>query len=541
MGMKHNKTAAKMLLLLSVGILARPSSVARPAAGTLSQHATQDEIERAAIHQGRDPSASPKTRAEADVALRVAMKGSNLQAIVTAIHATADIATLEVLDEARALRATIRQDMRESKGIDLQKAVEPPTTSAADTALRKAIEASDLDVLMDAIHENKDTASREVLNAARALRDELREAKHAARGEHQTGPSKIKRKPGPPALFDPGQSKGLSKHAAVERLSDMFFNGVPSDNPAKVGLTIHCWDATEQLPQAPWAPGIYAWWSASTINWANHHTFGDAGIIIEPDTDSVLCSYPFDSGTMSGGCRSGRPENLSKVIAQSMFWKHMGYNEILINSTDFKANLPTSVAAFVFNLKGEGKAGITYYRYKAFLSHFNLSDMDVPLLKANFGSTAGSGSSGTAGVGTWRTQEKLYSDPYECRGAADLHEAFSAWMAGDCPPKLIGAKERGACNYNQNEVKRSLNEEAAGSDKCPPQKMPLFTDMTAHAREYLRVNSAAPEPGPPLWRKGRDFRVGANRRVPPAYESMRTLSQKEFDKELERHLKATPV
>ena len=52
------------------------------------------------------------------------------------------------------------------------------STSSADTALRKAIEAGELEGLMDAIHENADTASPKVLDEARALRDTLREAKN---------------------------------------------------------------------------------------------------------------------------------------------------------------------------------------------------------------------------------------------------------------------------------------------------------------------------------------------------------------------------
>ena len=48
---------------------------------------------------------------------------------------------------------------------------------AADAALRKAMEARNLEDLLDAIHENNGHASPEVLDEARALRDELKEEK----------------------------------------------------------------------------------------------------------------------------------------------------------------------------------------------------------------------------------------------------------------------------------------------------------------------------------------------------------------------------
>ena len=414
------------MLLLSVGILGRSASVARPAAGTLSAPlddpaaaGTSDPADNDLADNGRAQNVSKEQRANADLALRVAMDAGDLAGIVIAIHANAAVASLDVLDEARALRARIRQDMREG---NLQKAVEPLSPATADAGLRKAMEDRTLDGLMDAIHRNSDAASPAVLKAAKAMRDELREAKHAASGEKTEAPAAPAQKPAAPApsaldadaalrsamsardldgLVDAihahgddasaevladakdlrdelrdakhaaagGEVAGAkeptrrstapgiapvaprggahSRFAAVERLSDIFFSAIPSDDLTKVGLTVHCWDATEEIPREPWRPcssgqcsQFSKWWSASTINWANHFTFGDAGVIMEPELNSVLCSFPYDSGTMAGGCTSGRPENLSRVISQSMFWQHMGYNEILMNSSDFMAKLP---------------------------------------------------------------------------------------------------------------------------------------------------------------------------------------------------------
>ena len=75
-------------------------------------------------------------------------------------------------------------------------------------------------------------------------------------------------------------------------------------------------------------------------------------------------------------------------------------------------------------------------------------------------------------------------------------------------------------------------------DKCSAAEIPLFTDMTVHAREYLRVNSQPPEEAPPAWHQGKNFRVGANKEVPSEYERLRAMGEDEFQRDLRRSLKA---
>ena len=101
-------------------------------------------------------------------------------------HEKADAASPKVLDEARAPRGTLREaeDLPETRPETSrpETASRPNATSSADAALRTAMESGELKTLMDIIHANAETASPEVLEDARALRDSLREAKHAAEG-----------------------------------------------------------------------------------------------------------------------------------------------------------------------------------------------------------------------------------------------------------------------------------------------------------------------------------------------------------------------
>merc|ERR1740130_2040710 len=109
----------------------------------------------------------------ADAALRKAMLVGELEGLMDAIHANADTASPEMIEKARALRDELKEEKAKS-----------PTTSAsspsaADAALHHAMEAGTLEGLMDALHAYARTASPEVIEEARALRDELRDGKHA--------------------------------------------------------------------------------------------------------------------------------------------------------------------------------------------------------------------------------------------------------------------------------------------------------------------------------------------------------------------------
>ena len=636
------------LLALVVGTQGRPTLDARPER-TLSASRRHADVgmegarKQAALAHAVSLASDRKQSAfdsssSADTALRKAVEAGELEGLMDAIHEYADAGSPEVLDEARALRDTLREAKNLPETFSKSNA---HGDADADAALRRAMELGELQTLMDAIHDNAETASPEVLDKARALRDSLREAKHASAGtapataeevaeagemaeaeegeEGEEGkgtpkdddicpkppkwcayvgatnfPKKCDDLPGhyctdifgksgffpcdtkvnatwgvgiecigdetvqavatpvPAAWSDnlgpkdaageaisdaaqeadeavaakeekafsekeakrdnatSGKKANVSEYANIDKLSHMFFAASPTTDFAKAGVTIHCFDDTEMLPAEPWRPcdsGICAqfgkWWSTSIVNWAQRTTFGDHGIVLAPDYNRILCAYPYDSGTMMSGCGAGTPglnefatKDLDQMMTQSMFWK-LGYNEVLIDSKNYTANLPASIAAFIYNLKGDettsyaAKAGQTYHRYFAFLTHFNLTESDVPLLKANFSS--------------WQSRVHEHVPPETCKGGVDR------WVKGDCPPTLIKAEHRD------------------GSE-------PLFKDMTAHAREYLKLNPRE-ETQPRQWLENHEFREGASREIPIEYERLRRMQPAEFEEELARRMR----
>ena len=312
-------------MLLAAAICARPPFFNQPSAGALSEHldvASRQPVKgRAndtAVRKGIDPS----VQSAADAAVRKAMKGpwpsqGRLDTLVDVIHANADSASIEVLDEARALRAKLREEVREAMTPTLSAS---PAT-AGDAALRKAIEAGTLEGLMDAIHANADQASPDVLEEARARRDELRDGKHAAAAVF--GPEK--KKAPPPVVSGADKATGswkLSEWASEHLLSEAFFNAQPKKRLEDVGLTIHCFDDTESLTKGgnqteaePWRPacspgdacpaidsGFGTWWSTCASASPNPEPYPNPNPRPRPhpNPNSNLCMVDRSSTGRSG-------------------------------------------------------------------------------------------------------------------------------------------------------------------------------------------------------------------------------------------------
>ena len=102
------------------------------------------------------------------------------------------------MKQEEAMRGTIenaRVDKKKQKKFpkETPQEDEAEPASDADAALLKAIDASDLNALMTAIHDNADDASMEVLGKARDKRDALRKEKREGGGMPRPQPRPTKR------------------------------------------------------------------------------------------------------------------------------------------------------------------------------------------------------------------------------------------------------------------------------------------------------------------------------------------------------------
>ena len=203
------------LLVLAVGTQGRPTLDVRPER-TLSASRHEEDVGMEGVRKhaalahavslAREREQSTfDSSSSADSALRKAIEAGELEALMDAIHENADTASPKVLDEARALRDTLREAKNLPETLSKSNAA-----SSADAALHEAMESGELNAIMDAIHANAETASPEVLEDARTLRDSLREAKHASEGTASA------EDPAPETTEEVAESEGTPEEAEAE-------------------------------------------------------------------------------------------------------------------------------------------------------------------------------------------------------------------------------------------------------------------------------------------------------------------------------------
>merc|ERR1712166_197036 len=162
---------------------------------------------------------------------------------------------------------------------------------------------------------------------------------------------------------------------------------------------------------------------------------GDGGIIMAPNQVSLLCSFDADSGTIFSGCKNGGTGNdgfFGPNATDEMMRSHMdggavGYNEVILDSAQFRANMPKSIAAIEYGLKLGNAAAESGLRtsfdkvravntYVMLLDRYNLTEKEIPLLRANFDTEDVTGVNGQHGVAlvdeSEGAREYLANHPY---------------------------------------------------------------------------------------------------------------------------------
>ena len=307
-----------------------------------------------------------------------------------------------------------------------------------------------------------------------------------------------------------GRYPKLSRWASEVKLNRLFMNAEPSSSLTEAGVTVHNFDRTED-EQELWRPcgddGICpderewwenclnceptrSWWSTSIINWAQHNAFADSGIILAPEHTTVLCSYPFDSGTMERGCKAAPdaqfgPEELKAMLNISMATTGVAplgnmsgmYNEVLIDTANFTAQLPFSIAAFVFGLNGLNSAEyggeeVATARYVKYLDQNCLNESDVPLLKADFSQIT------IKGLGHFQSQRSGHVFRDVSAGARQYLKDNPLKVSGQQPADPLGAATRAGGRAFREGVPSSVRE------FVPPAE--LQEVLVAHRAAQLR-------------------------------------------------------
>ena len=216
--------------------------------------------------------------------------------------------------------------------------------------------------------------------------------------------------------------------SVVAALNDRYFHGRPSNDLDEAGVLVHLDDGMT-ASAAPWEPCMTGWCAAigsdhescTLINRelphlysSSYHAFGlvlSGRILQQYRPGGVLCTYAQDGGTWApdAACRGEPPLNDSRCASDSppslcfctlqrwwdcVFPPHSledmlqtqigqnpgGYNEVVINSTFWRSQLPAIIEAFVDFGGGEVEARRAF---KGFHRRYQgqLGGREVPLLR----------------------------------------------------------------------------------------------------------------------------------------------------------------
>ena len=265
-------------------------------------------------------------------------------------------------------------------------------------------------------------------------------------------------------------------NATVERVRKAYNHGKASNDVAKAGLLVHCFDGTESM-DTPWRPCTTGtchqfqwWWSASFINLVQPDLIGTAGIILAPEFAKVECSWDTDMGSMNSGCGDkkhldgtsehtpfppNRTEDMLNVSmapdsAQHAAGVSLGvpvYNEVVVNSTWFIDHLPGSIEAIVYFEDSQSEPRVNaggvvakdtrevdklaaYTTYVALLDAYNLTEKQIPLLAMSRGAAD-------------RSERSRVTDmSSEARAFLATHEKYSSKGGGPKPDASAQGRRR---------------------------------------------------------------------------------------------------
>ena len=215
----------------------------------------------------------------------------------------------------------------------------------------------------------------------------------------------------------------------VHRLNELFEAGHPSNSVARAGLVVHQHDNTEGWDAAIYRPqtdsGFAERWSTSLVSRLFPGTYNEeCGIIIDPSSVRVLCSYYHDMVSWSSGCASVNtrmdqppskpsevpysPDKLKDMLEMSSeiqlrnhsaatkelwrrgngepntgeasFWQGK-YNEVVIDGKYYTASLPRAVAAVFYVEGGDSDGPACAERTRsAIMEKYGVDERQLPIV-----------------------------------------------------------------------------------------------------------------------------------------------------------------
>ena len=209
----------------------------------------------------------------------------------------------------------------------------------------------------------------------------------------------------PPKQHKPRTSS--TSRVTVAQLNRWYEKGHPSNQVESAGLLVHAHDNTERVGVGklafPSGAQFNQFWATSLVNSEMPALYQyNCGIVLDPKYVQLLCSVYMDFTSWNDGCNRTNlaqllpgntwardtpfpPAMFENMLNASLGLQNGGYryNEVLVNSTAYRENLPGSVAGvfYVHRADDPGDPECAFAAHSALVELYGLKPEDVLLLR----------------------------------------------------------------------------------------------------------------------------------------------------------------
>jgi hypothetical protein len=280
---------------------------------------------------------------------------------------------------------------------------------------------------------------------------------------------------------------------SLKEINRIYEDGAPSNVIRQAGLVIHMKDDTEEFgPGGLVHPGdrqFQEFWATSIVNKNMPGMYKDScGIIIAPQAADVMCSFYQDYTSWNVGCKPDyvfKPDKLEVMLNRSLALQKGGaagfdgrYNEVIINSSEYRSSLPSSVAAVFFSDLDGADPSCAVNTHQELVRAYGLKPHDVLLLKHTPG--------GSPGFVEHDPEEVADIPGGACRSVQDNVE--DAWCVSNC---AVGNCPEAMCECDEAEEGED-DEDAAQRRQRLMKGRPYWWAAAEPTKRHERAASPTP-------------------------------------------------
>jgi hypothetical protein len=195
-------------------------------------------------------------------------------------------------------------------------------------------------------------------------------------------------RPEGPAQTSAQSRSGWVSGWSLELMRELFEGGEPSNDVSRVGLTVHGFDGTEELPSMwkpcttdAWCANTSKWWPASIITSKSPRAASTSGILLSPTHTRVSCIVSANASTPGAGCDAGAGIEPANGLKSALASRSTPHSEVLIDARHYSDQLPASIAGVFYYSDAEAPEKVEATKlYLALLRAYGLKEESMALL-----------------------------------------------------------------------------------------------------------------------------------------------------------------